>query len=239
MAPTTDRRRDNGGASSAGDAPPRASRPRRADAERSIAAIIDAGITCFSSDPDVSMTAIARAAGVGRVTLYAHFPSREELLEAVLAEAIARANHVLDTDALAAAPDALGQLIRSSWRVLDQYGRLRVATQRDLSPAQLRRHHDSVLARVTHLIARGQEDGHFRTDLPRDWLVATVYSLLHTAAEEVDAGRLPHNQAPDVLEATILAALAARPATPAASAPTRAPNGADPASAGSGRPGRH
>jgi len=62
---------------------------------------------------------------------------------------------------------------------------------------------------VAHLIDRGQGDGDFRTDLPRDWLVATFYSLLHAAAEEVDAGRLPHDRAPDVLEATILAALAA------------------------------
>jgi hypothetical protein len=38
--------------------------------------------------------------------------------------------------------------------------------------------------------------------------VATFYSLMHGAAEEVDAGRLDPAQAPGVLAATILAALA-------------------------------
>jgi AcrR family transcriptional regulator len=63
---------------------------RRADAERSIAAILDAGLACFGTNPDVTMTAVARAAGVGRVTLYAHFPSRQALLEAVMAHAITK-----------------------------------------------------------------------------------------------------------------------------------------------------
>jgi AcrR family transcriptional regulator len=43
---------------------------------------------------------VARPAGVGRVTLYGHFPSREELMDAVLAHAIHEANTVLDAEAI-------------------------------------------------------------------------------------------------------------------------------------------
>jgi TetR/AcrR family transcriptional repressor of mexCD-oprJ operon len=39
--------------------------------------------------------------------------------------------------------------------------------------------------------------------------VATFYSLMHGAAEEVDAGRLDPAQAARVLTATLLAAIAA------------------------------
>jgi TetR/AcrR family transcriptional repressor of mexCD-oprJ operon len=42
---------------------------RRADARRNIAANLDAATTCLIRDPQVSTSAIARAAGVGRVTL--------------------------------------------------------------------------------------------------------------------------------------------------------------------------
>jgi hypothetical protein len=89
---------------------------------------------------------------------------------------------------------------------------LLAASQRDLPPARIRHHHDQAMARVERLIARGQEEGEFRTDLPRSWLVATFYSLMHAAAEEVDAGRLAAADAAGVLTATILATLA----TPAA-----------------------
>jgi AcrR family transcriptional regulator len=189
---------------------PDASR-RRADAERNIAAILDAGLVCFSRNPDASVTEVARAAGVGRVTLYGHFPSRQALVDAVLAHAIGQAHAVLDAEAVdhGAATDALSRLIRSSWRVVDHHRSLLAAAQRELPSARIRRHHDQAMARVERLIARGQDEGEFRTDLPRPWLVATFYSLMHAAAEEVDAGRLDPAQAGGVLATTILAALAA------------------------------
>ena len=184
---------------------------RRADAERNIAAILNAGLVCFSRNPDASVAEVAQAAGVGRVTLYGHFPSRQELMDAVFAHALAKANTVLDAEAIddGAASDALSRLIRSSWLILAQHRGLLAAAQRDLPPARIRQHHDQAMARVERLIARGQDEGDFRTDLPRPWLVATFYSLMHAAAEEVDAGRLDPAQAGGVLATTILAALAA------------------------------
>jgi TetR/AcrR family transcriptional regulator, mexCD-oprJ operon repressor len=183
---------------------------RRADAERNIAAILDAGLACFSRSADASVAEVARAAGVGRVTLYGHFPSRQALTDAVLAHAIGKANTALDAVAVDHGPaaEALARLVGSSWRIVDQHRTLLAAAQRDLPPARIRHHHDQAMARVERLIARGQAEGAFRADLPRSWLVATFYSLMHTAAEEVDAGRLDPAQAAGVLTATILAALA-------------------------------
>jgi TetR/AcrR family transcriptional regulator, mexCD-oprJ operon repressor len=111
---------------------------------------------------------VARPAGVGRVTLYGHFPSREELVDAVLAHAIREANTVLDAEAIHHGPasDALSRLIRSSWRIVDRHRSLLAATHRDLPAARIRQHHDQVMARVERLIARGQDEGDFRTDLP-------------------------------------------------------------------------
>ena len=186
---------------------------RRADAERNIAAILDAGLACFSRSADASVADVARAAGVGRVTLYGHFPSRQALIDAVLAHAISKANTALEAETLAdgPAPEALSRLIHSSWRVVDHHRSLLAAAQHELPPARIRRHHDQAMARVERLIARGQAEGDFRTDLPRPWLVATFYSVLHSAAEEVDAGRLDPAQAPQVLTTTLLAALATQP----------------------------
>ena len=189
---------------------------RRADAERNIAAILDAGLACFSRDADASVTDVAQGAGVGRVTLYRHFPSREALVDAVLAHAISRADTALEAVAVddGPAPEALARLIRSSWRIVDRHRSLLAAAQRDLPPARIRHHHDRAMARVERLIARGQDQGAFRRDLPRPWLVATFYGVLHGAAEEVDAGRLDPTNAPDVITATLLAAFTAQPRRP-------------------------
>ncbi|MEJ2854249.1 MULTISPECIES: TetR/AcrR family transcriptional regulator [unclassified Saccharothrix] len=182
---------------------------RRADAERNIEAILDAALDCVSEQSDASMTAIAQRAGVSRVTLYAHFSSREDLLAQVLDRAVSTAATVLDGEALDEGDpvDALTRLVRSGWRVLVRYRNLMAAANQVLPPNQVRGYHKVVLRRVESLILRGRREGAFRTDLPQPWLVTVFYSLLHSAAEEVAAGRLRQRDAADVLLATLISAL--------------------------------
>src|SRR4051794_31235235 len=83
-----------------GTSPPRGP---RADARRNIAAIMDAALACIVRDPDVGVGEIAKTAGVGRVTLYGHFGSRAELVDAVFARTVEEADQALsaidpDTD---------------------------------------------------------------------------------------------------------------------------------------------
>jgi AcrR family transcriptional regulator len=184
-------------------------RRKRADAERSIAAILDAATDCFGANPSASMTEIARAAGVGRVTLYAHFPSREELLDAAVQRSVASASEVVDAIPLGDMPanEALDAMVRSSWQVVNRNRGLFSVVSREMPAETLRRHHDPLHDRLAMLIERGQIDGVFRRDLPVSWLIATAYNLMHGAAEEVQAGRLGAGEAGDVLVATIGSAL--------------------------------
>ena len=76
-------------------------RRRRADADRTEAAILDAAIDALASDPDASMVEIARRTGVVRATVYVHFPTHEALIAAITDRAIADA-----TDAIRATPPA-------------------------------------------------------------------------------------------------------------------------------------
>jgi AcrR family transcriptional regulator len=60
------------------------SRKPRADAVRNRERVLEAAKAVFSAGgADASLEAVARAAGVGIGTLYRHFPTREDLFEAV------------------------------------------------------------------------------------------------------------------------------------------------------------
>ncbi|MFI6587406.1 TetR/AcrR family transcriptional regulator [Embleya sp. NPDC050493] len=183
---------------------------RRADAERNIAAILAAALGAFARDPEVTMTDIAREAGVGRVTLYGHFGSRDVLLEAAIGQALGEVDVLLDDVGITVGPadEALVRLAREGWQVLDRTRGLRRAALKALGEASLRRQHARVLTRVDELVARGRSEGDIRTDLPAAWLTATYYGVIHTAADEVDAGRLDRAAAGDTIAATLRSALA-------------------------------
>jgi AcrR family transcriptional regulator len=180
---------------------------KRADALRSIDAIVQAAAECLGSNPEASLSEIARAAGVGRVTLYAHFNSRAEVVDAAMSRAIDRGNEVLDTVDLTGDPLlALARYIEAGWHLVDQARALLAAAQRELSAGRIRELHAGPAARVETLVARGRAEGAFRTDLPIAWMVNVLHTVMHSATEEIRAGRLTPDHAADHITATVLAA---------------------------------
>src|SRR5215470_955311 len=94
------------------DARGTARRAQRADAQRNIAAILDAATECLAREPEMSIAGIAAAAGVGRITLYGHFKTRAELVDAVLVRTVQRADAILDaTDTTGDPGEALARLV--------------------------------------------------------------------------------------------------------------------------------
>jgi AcrR family transcriptional regulator len=186
-----------------------APRRRRADADRSVAAILDAALDALASDPDSSMSEIARRAGVVRATIYVHFPTRETLLDAVMEYAVGQvAEATRGAEPERGDPaEALARVLRATWRQLAQFhGLLAINTAR-LSAEELHRRHLPVLDQLEPLITRGQKQGAFRRDLPVSWLLAVTRSIVHTASHEIRGGRLPDAEAEDVMISTVLASI--------------------------------
>lgn len=180
---------------------------RRADAQRNIDAIVRAAMECLSRRPDASVAEIAKCAGVGRVTLYGHFSSRAVLVDAALRRAVELGDAILDSVDLHGDPrQVLDRLIKASWQLVNQFRGILAAAQAELPPGRIREAHANPAVRVEQLIARGQAEGGFRTDLSTPWLVATLQNIMHGAADEIEAGRLAEADAARYISATVLAA---------------------------------
>ena len=171
-------------------------RRRRADAERSRAAIIDAAIALLGGRADASMEEIAAAAGVARQTVYAHYASRDALIGAIVdritAETVAALNSIpLDGPAT----KALTEWLTVSWDVIGRYRMLLTVPIRDGDAADEHERHLPITERLAEIVRRGRETGEFAAGRPAGWLVAATISLGHTAGQEVAAGRMTPEQA--------------------------------------------
>ncbi len=191
---------------------PSARKRRRADAERSVVAILDAALEALASDPDLSMSAIARRAGVVRATIYVHFPTREALLDAVMERAVAdvaEATRRAKPDA-GEPVEALERVLRATWRELARFHALLALNTARLSAEELHRRHVPVLEQLEPLIERGQEQGVFRRELPVAWHLAVLRAIVHAASHEIRAGRLGEAEAEAAMLSTAVAAVAGR-----------------------------
>lgn len=181
-------------------------RRRRSDARRSIDAVLNAARIVLGERPEASMEEIATTANVTRQTVYAHFPSRDALIAALIEAAAAEYGALLDAAGLDTAPpaDALAQFLDAGWRFLRRYPLLLDPTATRIHRPKSNDPHDVVPPRLERLIQRGQRTGDFDRSPPATWLAAAVIGLQHAAAAEVADGRLTSPEAAALcLESTL------------------------------------
>jgi AcrR family transcriptional regulator len=185
---------------------------RRATAERNVEKILEAAATLLARGDAASTSAVAAEAGLSRPTVYAHFPTRLALVEAVTTHAIDHAVAALEDAHLDEGPplDALDRLVALAWHEIDRHGAIAQASADQLPPRVMNRAHTALRAPIGALIARGQSEGAFRTDLPTRWLVSSYFALMHAAGEEVRAGALKRKDAVGVLQPSVRALFEAR-----------------------------
>ena len=184
-------------------------RKRRADAERSITAITDAALEALAGDPDASMAAIARRAGVVRATIYMHFPTRESLLDAVMEKSVAmvaEATRLAEPDH-GEPKEALERVILGTWKQLSELHNILQINMRRLPAQELRRRHLPVTSQFVPLLERGQKEGVFRADVSATWLIAVVRAIVHAASTELQVGRLSEAEVEPTMLTTALAAV--------------------------------
>ena len=104
----------------------------RADAARNRSTILAAALDVLTRRPDAGLAEVARASGLTRTTVYAHFRNREELLEEMLGSAVADTVAAIDAGDPTAGPadEALRRVLETSWRqVAARAGRVSAASR--------------------------------------------------------------------------------------------------------------
>jgi AcrR family transcriptional regulator len=166
----------------------------RADAQRNHARVLEAARAVFAEHGiDAPITLIAEQAGVGIGTVFRRFPTKQDLVVALIQQ---RGEQLVDAAEAALASDKPGEAFRSFFSLAaEQQIRDRgfcdsIGTQL-FARADLRELFDGVRERVGRLLERAIEAGEVRSDI----VAADVLFVLHGVAR---TGLMLEDSAPGV-----------------------------------------
>jgi AcrR family transcriptional regulator len=179
-------------------------RALRADAERSVRAILEAAERVLAEDAGASMEQIAEAAGLTRITVHRRFANRQALLDALSVSAMQQLLDAIEEARPNSAP-ALVAMYRVTANVLrvKSAWRFTLTHNSSLSEAAAALWAD-IDADTVELLARAQREGLLAPATDLDWMRQVYYALLSEALNRPGTEQDSAAQDPDALAALVI-----------------------------------
>jgi AcrR family transcriptional regulator len=179
-------------------------RALRADAERSVRAILEAAERVLAEDAGASMEQIAEAAGLTRITVHRRFANRQALLDALSLSAMQQLLEAIEEARPNSAP-ALVALYRVTANVLRVKSAWRFTlTHNTALSAEAAALWADIDALTVELLARAQREGLLAPATDLDWMRQVYYALLSEALNRPGADQNSAEQDPDALAQLVI-----------------------------------
>jgi AcrR family transcriptional regulator len=181
----------------------------RADARRNRRTVLDAAVALLAQRPQATMQEVADASGLGRTTVYRHFPKRQDLIDALFTEVLREAAQTIE-EALRTPGTARQLLCDIGARIIaigDRYAFL------DAHPELRERALNSTGGAdpLADFLTEAQARGEIRDDLPVAWMLTSLRGLAIVAMVERQSGRLTAEEAGRYVGETLATAFLAQP----------------------------
>jgi len=179
----------------------------RADSRRNREAVLEAAIGLLAERPDASMREVAEASGLGRTTVYRHFPQREDLVQGlfhrVVEESRATSGRLVEEDLGAA--ELLRRLARESVAIGDRFRFLQ--THRGMRNETLENSQELAGDPLYEFFEAARARGELHPGASTTWILVMLRATIVAAVDEMFAGRMEIEEAGELVGQTLVRAI--------------------------------
>ncbi|MCB0865079.1 MAG: TetR/AcrR family transcriptional regulator [Solirubrobacterales bacterium] len=179
----------------------------RQDAMRNRETVVEAGMKLLGEDPTASMQEVADRSGLGRSTVYRHFPNREALITAMYFHAVADSWRLAEE--IFARDLPVEESLRELCDMIVMVGVRNRFLLGHLASAsnEMRETRTAPESPIRSYLADCQKRGEIRDDMTLDWIMNVYQTLSLSAMREVAIARHDEDETKRMLGDTIVSFL--------------------------------
>ena len=179
--------------------------------KQSTRALLDASFAVLMVNPHASLSEIASQAGVGRATLYRHYPTREHLISAIAVESLQMIQQAMAPiiEASLKGIKAVDELVTRLLPLADRFHFMQMVWTLIEMDQQVWRLYSAQIATIKGWITQGQADGEINPKLSVVWVVSVIDSMMYSASWLIANGEMTTEQGQDQFSKLLVHGIAA------------------------------
>ena len=172
--------------------------------------ILSAAIAALARKPDSTYSELAVAIGIGRATLYRHFPRRDALIREICLYSLRK----IDTELMpifAQTMTAMDALYAMLEKLIPMGERLHFLSREYavMEDEEIARIYARQLEALRQMIAWAKQEGGIAMDIPDAWIARVIDSMIYMAWEAIEDGDIARNDAAELVFRTLTTGFAA------------------------------
>jgi len=173
--------------------------------------IMRAAIGILAKNPHITYSDLAAGIGIGRATLYRHFPNREALLREICLYALKQSEvemmpvfsmNLSAMDTLYAMLEKLIPMGEQLYFLAREYSALQ--------DEEIVRIYEGQLTTLQNMVRAAKAEGGIAPDIPDAWIVRIIDNIIYAAWEAINDGDIARNDAVELVFRTLIEGLRAK-----------------------------
>ena len=166
--------------------------------------IMRSAIAILARNPDITYSELAKAIGIGRATLYRHFPKRDNLIREISLYSLRQVD--VEVTPIFAKPLTAMEMLTETLAKLIPMGEQLHFLSREFAVMQdeeIARIYAAQLEGLRQLVRAAKAEGGIAADMPDAWVVRLIDTIIYTAWEAIEAGDVARNDAVELVIRTL------------------------------------